>query len=584
MAKKNNLNKKGGTGELKTYDNSFLANLGRLKGKFREKVPESWRTILPGVSDIEDVAYLLDSYGPNGTILDKAISSAALALPIVGSRALKTLPLEKVPNIFHRGITIPNTSKLAPEQLLDVAEYGKFTGSDGYAPNRFLSSDKFTAEGFATPNPIVKTKGILNTYSTKRSPAVVNTDEVEKFLKKKYGHSNFNDREIGAILRKNDIDAVYEGDGFFKDEEGYQFLNNNFLNLEKAEELVPNKDFSINKKRIRANGGQINNMKKITKAINSQFIPTYIGGYPLFAYGGKKKYAGGGPMDMSFQNSLMLQQNLNNPYTNIPNNYSFGGVVTDGLKAWSNIGLGVLGIDPGYEYENKFFEKAGGVANSVGKVGGQVAANIIAPGVGGAVMGGVQSAGSQVSGQINADKEQGDLLQQQQQQMLKSQTIDNLPAQHDYRPTFAYGGGLKGAPQGKATKEDIKRFEKQYPEEMQMGVQVEYEHTKNKDLAKRIAADHIKDFEKMYGTAGYYQGLKEFGLTDELAMGGVMNSYAGGGSMSPNLDNTTVYANGGSHQNNPMGGVPVGKDALVEENEVRFNDYVFSDRISYKRK
>ena len=110
MAKKNNLNKKGGTGELKTYDNSFLANLGRLKGKFREKVPESWRTILPGVSDIEDVAYLLDSYGPNGTILDKAISSAALALPIASSKAVKE-GLSQVPKFFKKANQVSKRAK-----------------------------------------------------------------------------------------------------------------------------------------------------------------------------------------------------------------------------------------------------------------------------------------------------------------------------------------------------------------------------------------------------------------------------------------------------------------------------------------
>ena len=308
--------------------------------------------------------------------------------------------------------------------------------------------------------------------------------------------------------------------------------------------------------------------KKITKAINSQFIPTYIGGYPLFAYGGKKKYGLG-----SFLNKA-------------------GNFALDSGKLLADNSLSVFGATDVIKddmYKNKAFKDISGVTSKIYKGAGQVAANVIAPGVGGAVMGGIQSGVGSVAGdQSKAVNEQQAALEdqaiQQQQQMLKSQAIDNLPAQHDYRPTFAYGGGLKGAPQGKATKEDIKRFEKQYPEEMQMGVQVEYEHTKNKDLAKRIAADHIKDFEKMYGTAGYYQGLKEFGLTDELAMGGVMNSYAGGGSMSPNLDNTTVYANGGSHESNPLSGIPLGNNSLVEENEVRFNDYVFSDRISYKRK
>ena len=357
--------------------------------------------------------------------------------------------------------------------------------------------------------------------------------------------------------------------------------------------------------------------KKITKAINSQFIPTYIGGYPLFAYGGRMRYQGGGFMVPTESQQQMIRAYSNNaamPYMqsrgipqnqfqNTPNSTSLDpmdnmagnnsqGNNSQGTKASSMAEAGNMIGNFAESIENLRNRKSpyetksvvGGVAKGAGAgaaIGSVVP--VLGTAIGGVVggaIGGIGTALGNKTRKLNYEDE----VDSQQQQMLKSQGIDNLPAQHDYRPTFAYGGGLKGAPQGKATKEDIKRFEKQYPEEMQMGVQVEYEHTKNKDLAKRIAADHIKDFEKMYGTAGYYQGLKEFGLTDELAMGGVMNSYAGGGSMSPNLDNTTVYANGGSHESNPLSGIPLGNNSLVEENEVRFNDYVFSDRIPYKHK
>lgn len=243
--------------EIRPYDTSLQANIGRLKGRFKYAVPESWRTVLPGFSDIEDVAFFQEAFSEGGTNADKAISLLGLALPVVGTRALKTIPFDKIPKKFYRGITVPNSSKIQPESLLDVAEYGKFTGSDGYTPNRFTSSYKPIANSFASPNPLLKNKGILNTYTTKRPPAVVSTNEVEKFLKSKYGHSDFSDREIAAKLRKENIDAVYEGDGFFRDEEGYQFLNNDFLNLEKSEELLPNKDFSISRKRIRKYGGKI---------------------------------------------------------------------------------------------------------------------------------------------------------------------------------------------------------------------------------------------------------------------------------------------------------------------------------------
>jgi len=61
-------------------------------------------------------------------------------------------------------------------------------------------------------------------------------------------------------------------------------------------------------------------------------------------------------------------------------------------------------------------------------------------------------------------------------------------------------------------------------------------------------------------------------------------SYSTGG----NLDNTTVYESGGSHANSPHGGIPIGKNALVEQNEVRWNSpskgsYIFSDKIPYNK-
>lgn len=58
--------------------------------------------------------------------------------------------------------------------------------------------------------------------------------------------------------------------------------------------------------------------------------------------------------------------------------------------------------------------------------------------------------------------------------------------------------------------------------------------------------------------------------------------HADGGFMQP--DNITMYAEGGFHETNPNGGIPIGNKALVEQGEVRYNskkygDYIFSDRF-----
>lgn len=81
-------------------------------------------------------------------------------------------------------------------------------------------------------------------------------------------------------------------------------------------------------------------------------------------------------------------------------------------------------------------------------------------------------------------------------------------------------------------------------------------------------------------------------LTQEYALGGSLLSpknifkcggkkFANGGNFS---NGVTIFGSGDSHDNNPNGGIPIGigdngEPNLVEENEVKWNDYIFSDRI-----
>lgn len=67
---------------------------------------------------------------------------------------------------------------------------------------------------------------------------------------------------------------------------------------------------------------------------------------------------------------------------------------------------------------------------------------------------------------------------------------------------------------------------------------------------------------------------------DLLAMKG-NNIFAYGGDFSNGVNHFNA---GGTHDNNPMGGIPVGmgengQPNLVEEGEVKWNDYIFSDRL-----
>ena len=62
------------------------------------------------------------------------------------------------------------------------------------------------------------------------------------------------------------------------------------------------------------------------------------------------------------------------------------------------------------------------------------------------------------------------------------------------------------------------------------------------------------------------------------------SAFATGGEVS---DFLTEYKNGGTHEQNPYGGIPLGNKATVEEGEYKFDDdqgsYIFSNRLPYKK-
>lgn len=77
--------------------------------------------------------------------------------------------------------------------------------------------------------------------------------------------------------------------------------------------------------------------------------------------------------------------------------------------------------------------------------------------------------------------------------------------------------------------------------------------------------------------------------TNYAACGGRLNKFGYGGTLSTHgadfPTGLTYLMNGGTHEENPYGGIPVGTDEqgnpnLVEAGETMFNDYVFSNRLT----
>jgi hypothetical protein len=191
-------------------------------------------------------------------INQKLKGSDQLALPEVASRDIPTINPNEVPRNFYRGIELPTAEGFNPRGALDIPEKGIY-GASGVSPNSFTSSDKAVAKSFSTPNPYNKyPEGILTEYSTPRRPVTTTVKDAEEHLINKYGQFGYTPAQGGQELRRQGIDAVYQN--YFPEEAGYQFLDNEFLKLNKASKRTlkdPNDLTSIKDTRIFKQGGRV---------------------------------------------------------------------------------------------------------------------------------------------------------------------------------------------------------------------------------------------------------------------------------------------------------------------------------------
>lgn len=199
---------------------------------------------------------------------------------------------------------------------------------------------------------------------------------------------------------------------------------------------------------------------------------------------------------------------------------------------------------------------------------------------------GMPGLGATVGGQLGGTVQQGvqskELEQQQQMDFIKKDKISNLPAQHFYQPTFANGGLMNSYADGGglSRSEDYGSKKKPYPSVPSgdfAGGGRSYPIPTKADAvdALRLAGLHGRSDvrAKVYAK---YPGLKK----------------ADGGEIEPNdigvdlpiTDRLTEFKNGGTHEQSPTGGVPIGENALVEQDEFMYKTkagkkYIFSNRF-----
>lgn len=144
----------------------------------------------------------------------------------------------------------------------------------------------------------------------------------------------------------------------------------------------------------------------------------------------------------------------------------------------------------------------------------------------------------------------------------------------------ALGNPMMGAQIGGAIGNTVQG---QYESEIGMQQYADMQSQQN-ELMKRqnasIAEQHRIDSARQNRVGNKYSPAPQYGAM--FKCGGRMKSYAGGGMMN-NTQGATYFANGGTHEQSPIGGIPIGNRGMVEEGEVlaklKDGDYIFSNRF-----
>lgn len=260
---------------------------------------------------------------------------------------------------------------------------------------------------------------------------------------------------------------------------------------------------------------------KLTKSINKTFTPTYYGSTPMYGFGSWIK---------------------NNWMAPISPAITLGSLISG-------------------ENANDFLKKNAG---TIGSVTGAALGTAIAPGIGTTIGG---QLGGQIGGAVQGDYEQDQsLLKQlpQQNQVNMLTRLNSLEPQSPYNQ-MACGGKMK-ANGGLLTTE-----------------------VGNMDMFGAGGKMNFKSPAAYKAWLGYVHATGKAEATpghQKVSIGGKPHKvqHAMGGELTNGLDNMTNFATGGTHENNPNSGIPLGNNALVEQDEFKFGNYIFSNRIPFKFK
>jgi hypothetical protein len=151
-------------GEIKTADDNLL---DRIVYSFRDKVPESYRSVLPGVSDIEDLAYFREQFKQKGNVKGKSLATTSLLAPVVGSKVIKQINIDNIVKNFSKkyGKKVKVVNTPAWDEHMDLKfldeydnELGRFTGE--------ITGNNIKAIGIGVPETMRRKNIASNIYRT----------------------------------------------------------------------------------------------------------------------------------------------------------------------------------------------------------------------------------------------------------------------------------------------------------------------------------------------------------------------------------------------------------------------------------
>lgn len=197
-------------------------------------------------------------------------------------------------------------------------------------------------------------------------------------------------------------------------------------------------------------------------------------------------------------------------------------------------------------------------AGTIGTVAGAgLGALVGAPQIGATI-------GGQLGGSVQGNYEQDQAQIEQQNQVNLNARLNSLAPQSPYNP-MACGGEIKA--DGRMIYSDVGNMDM-----FGAGGKMNFKSP----AAYKAWLGYVHATGKAVATPGH-QKVSIQGKPHKV-------QHAMGGGLTDGLDNMTNFATGGTHESNPNKGIPLGKDALVEQDEFKFGNYIFSNRLPFKSK